>query len=451
MRAVALTILLAAGLRLVLGPGSLGYDAAWALEWGREAAAGALPDLEATGAPTPHPLANLASVPISVIGTRAPEAVLALSWLSLAALALLAYRLGELLFSRWVGVAFAVILVTRGVIVRETQQAILDVPFLALVLAALIAEVRRPREGLRVPLLLLAAGLLRPEAWLLGAAWVAWAAPRGNVGRAALIVAAAPVLWALHDLVLTGDPLHSLHGTRELAADLGRPREAGTALAAIPAYLRSALGDTVFWLGLAGAAAGVLWRQERSLLPMTLIVLGLAGFLVLGLAGLPLLVRYLLLPATLLTMFAALAAFGWTTEPRGRGWIAGGAVACALLAVSVPGRARDLADLRDISRPRIRVQDDLRTLLLRAAADRCGTIGIPDPRARPLVAFWLRRDPDTLPSGRGDLILRPATAEAAAAIALQNPGPAGPPPGTATVARNASWVLSDPGGSSPSC
>ena len=33
---------------------------------------------------------------------------------------------------------------------------------------------------------------------------------------------AGPLLWALHDLLLTGDPLHSLTGTRDNAALLGR-------------------------------------------------------------------------------------------------------------------------------------------------------------------------------------------------------------------------------------
>ena len=100
---------------------------------------------------------------LSPIGASARrDRDVALSWLSLAALALVRVPARRRLFSRWVGAAFAAILVTRGLLVRETQQAIVDVPFLALVLAALVEEARRPREGLRVPLLLCLAGLLRP-------------------------------------------------------------------------------------------------------------------------------------------------------------------------------------------------------------------------------------------------------------------------------------------------
>ena len=61
--------------------------------------------------------------------------------------------------------------------------------------------------------------------------------------RVALAVAAlaAPLLWMAFDLVATGDPLHSLHGTQALAEQLERPRELDTALRSAPAYLRFAL------------------------------------------------------------------------------------------------------------------------------------------------------------------------------------------------------------------
>ena len=75
--------------------------------------------------------------------------------------------------------------------------------------------------------------------------------------RWAALVVAAPLLWALWDLVVTGDPLWSLHGTQDFAEELERPRELGTAFGAVPAYLRDALGDPYLWLGLAGAAAGL--------------------------------------------------------------------------------------------------------------------------------------------------------------------------------------------------
>ena len=45
-------------------------------------------------------------------------------------------------------------------------RAYVDIPFLVLVLGALLAETRVPRSGGPVLALLALAGLLRPEAWL---------------------------------------------------------------------------------------------------------------------------------------------------------------------------------------------------------------------------------------------------------------------------------------------
>ena len=342
-RAAALTVLVAVALRLVYGPGHLGYDAAWALEWGREALAGATPAFEGAGAPTPHPLANAVSLALAPLGGSAFAVVMALSWLSLAALGVLGFLLGRRLYGVWVGAAVAVVLLTRPLLVGETHQAVLDLPFLALVVGALFAEAGRPRERTLVPVLLCLAGLLRPEGWLLGLAWLLYAAPghpRAQVLRWGALVVAAPLVWALWDLVVTGDPLWSLHGTRELAEELERPRAIDTALSAVPSYLRDALGDPIVWLGLAGAAGGLLSFYERSLLPAALAAAGMLGFLALGLADLPLLIRYLLVPAVMLCLFCGLLAFGWTALPRSdpawRAWVAGGVVCLVVTAALRP-------------------------------------------------------------------------------------------------------------------
>ena len=119
-------------------------------------------------------------------------------------------------------------------------RAYVDIPYLVLVLGALLVETRRPRAGAPVLALLALAGLLRPEAWLFSVAYVVWLlAPgvrrslRGAGPRRAAawrdaapllaLAASGPLLWCLHDLLLTGNPLHSLTGTRE-NADAARPR-----------------------------------------------------------------------------------------------------------------------------------------------------------------------------------------------------------------------------------
>ena len=68
-----------------------------------------------------------------------------------------------------------------------------------LVLGAAVLELGRPRRGWPVLALLGLAGLLRPEAWLLAVAYWLWlvpGTPRPSLVRYALLVAAAPVLWA---------------------------------------------------------------------------------------------------------------------------------------------------------------------------------------------------------------------------------------------------------------
>ena len=75
--------------------------------------------------------------------------------------------------------------------------------------------------------LLAAAGLLRPEAWVLAGLYWLWCLPgsalRARAGLLAL-AAAAPLLWCLVDLAVTGDPLFSLTNTQALSDSLDRER-----------------------------------------------------------------------------------------------------------------------------------------------------------------------------------------------------------------------------------
>jgi hypothetical protein len=448
----ALTVLVAVGLRLVYGPGRLGYDAAWSLEWGREASAGMVPSFEDSLAPTPHPLANAVSIAISPLGDSA------------VAIAIVMFLLGRRLFSTWVGLAAAIVVLTRPLLIGETQQAVLDLPFLALVTGALLAETARPREWTLVPVLLALAGLLRPEAWLLGLAWIAYAArghPRAQVLGWTALAVVAPLVWAAWDLVVTGDPLWSLHGTQGLAEQLERPRHVSTALSALPSYLREGLGVPYVWLGLAGAAGGLLGFYERSLLPATLAAAGMLGFLALGIADLPLLIRYLLVPAVMLCLFCALLAFGWTAlprdEPAWRAWLAAGVACLALAGAFLPRQADAIEAVRGSGRAAAAVQDDLQAIAgtgaVRAAIARCRALFVPDGRPRALLTYWLARSPGSIrlaadwrsrPAPRGIVLLYANTASAQAYALTGAPLPAGRaalPAGGHLVAQNASWLV----------
>src|SRR5215218_2454806 len=233
----------AAVLRLLAGTGLANYDTLYALVWGRQLAHGDIPDLEVAIAPTPHPLLNLAATLLAPLsswqvdglhGEPAAVAVVALAYVALALLGWVVFALGREWFNAAAGAVAAVIVLTRVPVLDFGARAYVDIPFLVLVLGALLVETRRPRAGAPVLGLLAVAGLLRPEAWLFSAAYLLWllwpglrsAARRAGPQRSAawrdaapllVLAAGAPLLWALHDLLLTGDPLHSLTGTRDNA------------------------------------------------------------------------------------------------------------------------------------------------------------------------------------------------------------------------------------------
>ena len=158
--------------------------------------------------------------------------------------------------------------------------------------------------------------------------------------RLIALAASAPLLWALADLVVAGDPLYSLTGTREGARELGRI----TGLDDVPLGPRR-LGE-ILRAGLVGAAGGGLlalaYLRPRALPGAVAGALALAAFCVLAAAGLPILGRYLLLPATLLAIFCGAGAFGWALLPRGdkrrRAWAWFGALTLVLLVAFAPPR-----------------------------------------------------------------------------------------------------------------
>ncbi|HEX8121844.1 MAG TPA: hypothetical protein VF549_11325 [Solirubrobacteraceae bacterium] len=288
-------------LRLLLGPGAIGYDASWSIAWGDALAHLHAPDHGPPYAPTPHPLANVLGLVASLFGDAAPEVLLGVSFVALGALGVAAFEAGRRSFGTVAGIVFAAILLTRPFVVEETLMASIDVPFLALVIAALAVEVGETRRATTVLVLLALAGLLRPEAWPLAAAY----AVHVRTPRAFALAAAAPVLWCLGDLALFGDPLFSFHGTRDLAGVLDRERGLGAIPGFLPASLEAILRPGVMWTGLAVGAVALVVAQERILVPLAVLALGILGFLVLGVSDLPLILRYLLVPAAMLALFCA--------------------------------------------------------------------------------------------------------------------------------------------------
>ena len=154
-------------LRVVAGVGFVNYDTLYALAWGGQLSRGSMPAYGVPIAPTPHPLVEILGVVLAPLG---PAGVLhvtvALAFLALSTCAWLIYALAARWFGRAAGALAALLLITRVPVLSYGVRAYIDVPYLLLVLGALLVESRRSRAGWPVLALLALAGLLRPEAWV---------------------------------------------------------------------------------------------------------------------------------------------------------------------------------------------------------------------------------------------------------------------------------------------
>ena len=433
MQKLALIPLLGAVLYgLFAGHAFINYDTAYALLWGSDLAGGTLPDIELALSPTPHPLANLAGMVVT------PGLADVLSYVFLAVAGYLVFRLGEEWFGVAAGAVAALLFLTREPVLSFGLRAYVDLPFLCLVLGALLLEVRRPRAGWPVLALLALAGLLRPEAWMFSAAYVVWL----RDWRLLPLAAAAPVLWCLHDLVLTGDPLYSLLGTRENAEELGRKTGPVDLVLWGPRRLGEILREPVL-LGLV-AGAVLAWRERRRL-PLVALALALAAFAVLATAGLPIITRYLLLTAALACVLAGAAlVHGF----RHRAWAPVSVLLLIFLLAFAPGQVDRLDRLERSIGIQERILDDLGALPA-PALERCGPLAVTTRRPVPHLALEHDvLDPATIRVGELDgarTYVGPANRAVAEDFIFDRRDPVrvlpDVPPGFTRVAGNRSWTV----------
>ena len=215
-------------------PDYANYDSVYTLVWGRELLRRPLPSFDAYRAPTEHPLWVASGWCWRRSGSDADRVLvgltLAASWCSSPAL----YRLGATSFTPLVG------LDRRG---ADPLHALrLPVPRRARLPRHPVPGARRlgrrargrapaPRHAGAGPAAA-AAGLLRPEAWLLRGLYWLWLFSRRDAGASASATrcssGAAPLVWMATDLIVTGDPLFSQNHTSGLAEELGRNRASAT-------------------------------------------------------------------------------------------------------------------------------------------------------------------------------------------------------------------------------
>ena len=422
--AAATSVLVAIALDLIYGPWFLNYDARYALLWAQDLANGHAPEYKADFAPTPHPLQTAFGLLALPFGAASDDVLVFATLLAFGALVYLAFALGRELFSPWVGVVAALVVLTRPAMQRDALLAYQDVPFAALVVGAVLAEARRLKRadatppassgtgGTLVLALLAVAGLLRPEAWVLSGLYVLWIwRDRDNVGRARAVAlaAAAPLIWAASDWAVTGDPLHSLHGTADLAIANDRRRS----VADVPYWSAQYFGYALREPLVLGIPIGLVfaWRYARrqSYLPLAVVAAMVAVFAIGPIFGLPLIRRYIATPAVLLTLFYGLAVAGWLMLPPGRartGWTAVAAFSVLLSIAYLPWHY-DL--LRTVERRLDRdgvlygdLQEAMEAPQVRAAFEACPELTAGDHRPMPFARFWLDGAPGTVSTVEGD-------------------------------------------------
>jgi hypothetical protein len=410
MRRVELLVVAALAVAAVgaalLVPTYPNYDTYFHLVWGRELLHGIKPDFDAYAAPTEHPLFLALCAVVGLIGTDADRALVVICVLSLVALAWGTFRVGEACFGPWPGLLAAAFVGSSFAFLLYAARAYVDVPFLALVLWAAAMEARAPRRGTAVMVVLAVAGLLRPEAWILAGAywlWCGWAAPTRSRRLDLLALAvAAPLIWCLVDLLVTGDPLFSLHATSDLADELNRNR----GLSSVPGSFVSFITDTarppVALMGVVGAV--LLWRLGRGRalhVPIALLGAGAVTFLGTGLAGLSVLPRYLTVPVVAVCLLAAYGVLGFTTlepGPLRRAWSRAAIGAAVVGLVFVVIKAPVVNTLRGELRFIKGTHDDLVAILHAPAVQRdlrCGPVTFPNYRLVPDTRWLL-----DLPAGR---------------------------------------------------
>ena len=288
--------------------------------------------------------------------------------------------------------------------------------------------------GAPVLALLALAGLLRPEAWAFSGlywlyliVWTASVAPtrrlpaRGRRRRDAarrarrararaaltLLAAAAPLVWMLSDLAITGDALWSLTNTRHTAHTLERV----TGIANVPEYVPRRIGEILRPPVLVGAALGgvlsLLWLRRRAL-----------GGAVGGRARGARVRRrrrgraadqHALRASSRRRSCASSAApacsagRAWRAgDPRRRWWMAAGALVLVALRRL---HARRSTKARTAKWTNWRASRASRTTCWRSCDDhsitlRCGPVGVPNHAPVPLLALYLKTSPANVVSAQ---------------------------------------------------
>ena len=324
------------------------YDSFYALLWGRDLLHLHLPDFKVYRGPTEHPLAIAFDVLCSLLGQGGARLMVLGSIASFVALVAGVYRLARLCFGPVVGMFAALLMLSRFFDENLAAQGYLDISYVALIVWAVALEVEKPRRGRTVFLILAAAGLLRPDAWVLSGVywlWCAWSEGKvtdrisaGTRLEYLGLAAIAPLVWVGADAVVTGNPLYSLHSTAGLAQELGRTQGFSSVVTSVWTYSVRIDKLPVVLGGLIGVPIAVWLVPRRVVVPLAVLVLLVLVFVAEGAVGASVIDRYMMGAGAVLIVFCAVAIGGWSMLERGsrlrRAWVAGAAVLVLYGAVS---------------------------------------------------------------------------------------------------------------------
>jgi hypothetical protein len=386
------------------------YDSFYALLWGRDLLHLHLPDFRVYRGPTEHPLAIAFGMFCSIFGQGGARLMVLGSIGSFVAAVAGMYRLGRLCFGPVVGLIAALLLLSRFFVENLAAQGYLDISYLALIVWAIVLEVQQRRRGAPVLWLLAAAGLLRPDAWVLSGVywlWCSWRAENRTRLRYLAIAAVAPVVWAGLDAVVTGNPLYSLTATAGLAQELERTQGFAGVVGSLWTFTDRIDKLPVILGALVGLPLAVWMAPRRVLVALAAFVLLVVVFLLEGAGGASVIDRYLLGGATVLLLFCAVFIGGWSMLTPGslmrRIWILG-AVGLVAYGATSAATTLNLTSLRTT----LAYHEDFHKGLAQALADprvkarlrRCPLISLPNNKLIP-DARWIL---DTV--GQHDIVAR---------------------------------------------
>lgn len=420
LRTMSLSKLELIGLGLLCGLALFGYlayptyptyDSFYALLWGRDLLHLHVPDFKIYRGPTEHPLAIAFGFVCSLFGQAGARLMVLGAVASFVAVVAGMYRLGRLCFGPVVGLVAALLVLSRFFVENLAAQGYLDISYVALIVWAIVLEVEKQRRGTAVFALLAAAGLLRPDAWVLSGVYWLWCCwPRqGHEARGidkAMrlrylgLAAIAPVVWVAVDALVTGDPLYSLHSTAELAQELERTQGLGSVLVSVWTFGVRIDKVPVLMGGLIGVPIAIWLAPRRVAVPLAALVLLVLVFVAEGAAGASVIDRYLMGASIVVLLFCAVTVGGWTMLVPGtalrRAWMAG-AVALVLYGGVSVANTLNLSNLRTTLAYHEDFHEGLVAALssgpVHAALRRCPLVSLPDNKLIP-DARWILNSPD---------------------------------------------------------